>query len=133
MVGLILWGLIIYLIHILLPPAIYYSRPGEPLDAKMKQAAGPRDEPIALSVGGERARRAQKNYEESLPFFLTLALLLLYTGETTGAATTGAMIFLLARLVYLPVYVAGIPTLRTVCWAAAWVGLVVMGLQLFAD
>ena len=106
MIGLIVWGLLNYLVHLFLPPLLFFTRVGESMDTKMKLALGARDEAIPYSVGGERARRAQRNYEESLPFFLTLALLLLYTEQTDGSATTGAMVFLIARMIYLPVYVA---------------------------
>ncbi len=126
MIGLILWGLLLYLLHILLPPVLFFSRPDETLGDKLRYALGPRDAQAQLSVGGERARRALRNYEESLPFFLTIALLLLYVGNTEGLAAQGAMVFLISRLIYLPVYVAGIPTLRTIVWLGGWAGLAMM-------
>jgi uncharacterized MAPEG superfamily protein len=132
MISYILWGLLMYLVHIFLPPGIFFMRPGDPIDVKLKFAAGSRDEPMQFTVGYERAKRAQRNYEESLPFFLTLALLLLYTENTEALASRGAMVFLIARMAYLPTYVAGIPMVRTLVWLVSWAGLVMMGIALHA-
>lgn len=45
-------------------------------------------------------------------------------------AVQGATIFLVARIVYVPAYVSGIPMLRSLVWLAANAGLVVMVLPL---
>jgi uncharacterized MAPEG superfamily protein len=43
----------------------------------------------------------------------------------------GAQLYFWARLVYVPVYAAGIPYLRTLIWAASIVGIVLLLTALF--
>jgi uncharacterized MAPEG superfamily protein len=83
-----------------------------------------------LTVTGQRAARALANMHEALPVFLALALLNLIVGTAAGMAITGAWVFLIARTLYTVIYIAGIPVLRTLVWAAGWVGLVMMLLPL---
>jgi len=45
---------------------------------------------------------------------------------TAGLAVTGATIFLIARIVYVGLYMAGVPVIRTLVWGASWVGLAMM-------
>jgi uncharacterized MAPEG superfamily protein len=45
-------------------------------------------------------------------------------------ATTGATVFLVARVLYVPAYLAGVMGLRTLIWVASLVGLVLMLLPL---
>jgi uncharacterized MAPEG superfamily protein len=47
-------------------------------------------------------------------------------GRTSGVTTTGAWIWLAARVVYLPVYWAGIKGLRTVLFLVSVVGLLLV-------
>ena len=63
---------------------------------------------------------------EALPVFLALALLNMIVGTAAGTAVTGATIFLIARVLYVGVYMAGVPVVRTLVWAVGWVGLVMM-------
>ena len=58
--------------------------------------------------------------------FLALALLNMIVGTAAGLAVTGATIFLVARALYVIVYVVGIPVVRTLIWVAGWVGLAMM-------
>ena len=93
--------------------------------------AGPRDEPNPLGRMACRAERAFDNFKETWPIFLALALGLAVTGRSGGLAATGAWIWLGARVAYLPLYLIGIPYLRTLCFGVAAAGLVMMGLRLF--
>jgi uncharacterized MAPEG superfamily protein len=45
-------------------------------------------------------------------------------------AVTGAWIFLIARVLYVPLYLSGVPALRTLVWVVSWVGLIMMLLPL---
>ena len=55
-----------------------------------------------------------------------VALALIATQRTGGAGAIGATIWILARIVYLPIYVFGIIYLRTAIWAISIIGLIVM-------
>jgi uncharacterized MAPEG superfamily protein len=121
MVLLILLVLALFVIQTLLPACFGYLGVGRSFMA----ALGPRDDPPPQTRVGGRAERALANMQEALPVFLALALLNLFLG--TGAlATTGSSVFLIARVLYLPAYLAGVTGVRTLIWAASVVGLVMM-------
>ena len=122
MVLLILLVLALFVLQTLLPNR-FRERPAG--SSPLVEALGPRDDPPPLTRVGGRAERALANMQEALPVFLTLALLNLILG--TGAmATTGAVVFLVARVLYVPAYLAGIMGIRTLIWIASVVGLVMM-------
>jgi len=124
MVLLILLVLALFVLQTLLPNRFREPRAGGP-GAKLAEALGPRDDQPPLTRIGGRAERALANMHEALPVFLTLALLNLILG--TGAmATTGATVFFVARVLYVPAYLAGTPVVRTLIWIAGVVGLVMM-------
>jgi uncharacterized MAPEG superfamily protein len=121
MVLLILLVLALFVIQTLLPACFGYLGAGRSFMA----ALGPRDDPPPQTRVGGRAERALANMQEALPEFLALALLNVFLG--TGAlATTGATVFLIARVLYVPAYLAGVTGVRTLIWAASVVGLVMM-------
>jgi uncharacterized MAPEG superfamily protein len=86
-----------------------------------------RDKPAAtngLLFG--RATRALANYVENFTPFVAVALALMVTQRTGGFGALGATIWILARTVYIPVYLLGITYARTLLWAISIVGLVMM-------
>lgn len=89
--------------------------------------AGPRDEPRqpAGMIAG-RAARASANFRETYPAFVALALSLVITGDPAGYGLAGAWLWFAARLVYLPLYLAGVPYIRSLVWTVALLGLAVM-------
>ena len=66
------------------------------------------------------------NYLENFTPFVAVALALIATQRTGGAGAIGATIWILARIVYLPIYVFGIIYVRTALWVISIVGLVMM-------
>ncbi|MDE2371869.1 MAG: MAPEG family protein [Burkholderiales bacterium] len=91
---------------------------------------GNRDDLPALSVMAGRLDRAKNNLLESLPIFLALALLALVKGRDTVEVDHAALVFLVARAVYVPAYVSGIPMLRSMVWLVAVGSLAGMALPL---
>jgi uncharacterized MAPEG superfamily protein len=47
-----------------------------------------------------------------------------------GMETHAALAFLIARILYVPAYVSGIPMLRSIVWLAGVASLVLMALPL---
>jgi uncharacterized MAPEG superfamily protein len=125
MVLLILLVLALFVVQTILPgrfrePAV------DGASGRIKENLGNRDHLRPLTVVGERAARALENMHEALPVFLALALLNMIVGTAAGMAVTGATIFLIARVVYVGIYMAGVPVVRTLTWVVSWVGLVLM-------
>jgi uncharacterized MAPEG superfamily protein len=84
-----------------------------------------RDKPAeARGVSYGRSCRALGNYLENFTAFVAVALVA--TQRTGGAGAVGATIWILARIVYLPIYVFGIIYVRSALWVISIVGLVMM-------
>ena len=128
MVLLVLLVLALFVVQTTLPNR--FREPGN-YQGKIPEGLGNRDHLPPLTIVGRRAERALSNMQEALPVFLTLALLNMIVGTAAGTAVTGATIFLVARVVYVGIYMAGIPVVRTLVWGASWAGLVMMLLPLF--
>jgi uncharacterized MAPEG superfamily protein len=94
---------------------------------------GPRDEavPPPTPVAG-RLIRAQVNFLETYPIAIIALLGVVVANRTSGSTALGGWIWLGARVVYLPLYAAGIPVVRTLAWAASIVGLAMVTWPLLA-
>ncbi|HEX7871446.1 MAG TPA: MAPEG family protein [Sphingobium sp.] len=112
------WGCILGLVHIFAAA-----------NAKTKQYGpkwnmGPRDgvlpEPNPL-VG--RLMRAQANYFETFPLAAAAILIVAVAGLTSRWTAIGAIVWLSARVVYLPLYAAGVPGLRSVVFLIGLAGM----------
>lgn len=88
--------------------------------------AGPRDEPRKLGIMGGRAERALRNFLETFPAFAALALAVTVVGKADGLSAWGAALYFWSRVVYLPLYLFGVPYLRSLAWAAAGAGIAMM-------
>ncbi|MBD8618638.1 MAPEG family protein [Sphingomonas sp. CFBP 13728] len=89
--------------------------------------AGPRDgeqKPLGEMAG--RAERALKNFQETYPVFIALALGLAVTDRTGGIGAIGALLWFGARIAYIPLYLFGIKYVRSLCWTVSILGLLLM-------
>jgi uncharacterized MAPEG superfamily protein len=91
----------------------------------------PRDEPGAPLVGvGGRLERARDNFLETFALFAALVLAVVALGRQDAMSALGAQLYFWARVVYVPLYAAGIPYLRSLVWAVSLVGIVLVLLAL---
>lgn len=101
-------------------------------DRGLQWNAGPRDGDTApTSIRAGRAARALSNYQETYPAFIALALGLAVTHQTGGLAAIGAITWLIARILYIPLYLLGIPYVRSLAWIGAMLGLLLMLIRFF--
>ena len=90
-------------------------------------AASARDKPaVPLTGVAGRLDRARANFLETFAFFAALVLVVVALGRQDATSALGAQLYFWGRLVYLPVYAAGIPYLRTLVWAVSIVGMVLL-------
>jgi len=66
------------------------------------------------------------NYLETFPFFAALVLVAQAAGVHTRFTEWGALLYFGARLVYLPLYVLGVPLVRSLVWNVATVGMLLL-------
>lgn len=115
------WAVVLGLIHVAIAATLSTRQRG------LRWNAGSRDGEVAALTGvAARATRASANFLETFPFFAAAVLAVLIAQRADAHTALGAQIYLWARVAYLPVYLAGIPYLRTVVWAAALVGLLMV-------
>jgi uncharacterized MAPEG superfamily protein len=87
-------------------------------------SVGARDEDLRPTGVAGRLDRAQRNFLETFAIFAAAVLLLLALDRDGGRLSqVGAVTYLAGRIVFLPLYAAGTPWLRTFSWNIATLGL----------
>lgn len=82
-----------------------------------------RDNPEPPSAFAQRTDRMANNTLENFILFAALALAGNAAGTNPHQVETGATVYLWARVVYIPVYMIGIPYLRTAVWGVGAFGM----------
>lgn len=86
-------------------------------------AAGNRDKmPQATPLSG-RADRAEQNTLVNFVLFAVVAIVAERVATDIRLVESGATLFFWARVVYVPVYLIGIPYVRTLTWLAGVIGM----------
>ena len=112
------WSVVLGLVHIFVAAGLATAQRG------LKWNAGNRDgEPQPLSGFAARAARANHNFLETFAFFAAAVLAVVLAKQNTPHTALGSQIYFWARAAYLPIYVIGIPYLRTAVWAISFWGL----------
>jgi len=94
--------------------------------------AGPRDEPLPpLSGIAGRLARASDNFRETFPFFAAAVLAVLVTNAQSPWSKWGVLLYVVGRLIYLPLYAFGIFLLRSMAWNVATFGIASVYVALF--
>ena len=89
-----------------------------------KWNVGARDESLPpLNPVAGRLARAQANFLETFPVAVVALLGVVMAGRTSEWTALGGWIWLGARIIYLPLYAAGVPVVRTVAFAISLAGL----------
>ena len=95
-------------------------------NVKLSYLFSSRDNAANTSIYIDRANRSLNNLFETLPIFIGLVLLSIINDVDNSLL---AMIWLLARIIYVPVYIVGINYLRTGIWAIALICLIIMSVN----
>jgi len=112
------WGCVLAFLHIIAATQAKTRQYGR------KWNVGPRDEelpPPGPVVG--RLMRAQANFFETFPMMIAAVLVVSLAGLTGKGTAIGAILWLVARALYLPLYALGVPVVRSLAWIAALVGI----------
>jgi uncharacterized MAPEG superfamily protein len=89
--------------------------------ASSRDAAAP---PLTGVAG--RLERALRNFLETFPVFVSAIFLVHILGRESALSSWGAGLYFSARLIYLPLYAAGVPLVRSLVWNVALVGIVLL-------
>ncbi|SDY41806.1 Uncharacterized conserved protein, MAPEG superfamily [Lysobacter sp. yr284] len=112
------WSVALGIVHLLAAAALMTAQRG------VRWNAGARDgTPPPLTGVAARMERAWRNYLETFPMFAALALAVVVAGRGDEHTALAAQLYFWSRLVYVPVYAAGIAYLRSAVWAVSLWGI----------
>ncbi len=94
-------------------------------------AIGPRDEPRPLSPLAARLDRAFRNFQETFPILIALALALHLSDRGEGVLPlAGAALYIASRILFVVLYALG-SRLRSLVWGVSFLALLLMFAGLF--
>jgi uncharacterized MAPEG superfamily protein len=117
---LLAWAVVLGLVHAVATGQFTTVQHG------LRYGLSPRDEQKPLTGIGARVQRAFSNYMQTFPFFAAAVLIAHAAGRHSWLTTTGAQLYFWARLVYVPLYAASIPVVRTLAFLVATAGIVLI-------
>ena len=113
------WTVVLALVQIMLVASLRTQETG------LAYNMGPRDTPAPpMRPITARLQRAQANLFETLPLFAATVLIAHAAGREGELTLWGSYVYLAARVLYVPLYAAGIPVLRSLVWGVSMAGLV---------
>ncbi len=117
---LLAWAIVLGLVHAVATGQLGLLQHGA------TYAMGPRDEQKPLTGVAARIQRAFANYMQTFPFFAAAVLMAHVAGRHTWLTVYGAQAYFWARVVYVPLYAAGTPVVRTVAFLVALAGIIMI-------
>ena len=112
------WGCVLALAHVFIAVRFKTRQYGVKWNMGARDEALPPPEPI---VG--RLARAQANFFETFPVAAAAILIVELADRTNEVTAAGALLWLAMRVIYLPIYAAGIPKVRTMVFLVSVVGI----------
>ena len=111
-------GAVLLFIHIFVATRVKTAQYGRKWNVSARDQSLPEPSPVT-----GRLMRAQTNFQETFPIAIVALLGVVIADRTSQWTSVGGWIWLGARAVYLPLYWAGIPVVRTLVWIIALIGL----------
>jgi len=115
------WGCVLGLAHIFAAIHVKTRQYGAAWNVGRRDEALPPPSPL---VG--RLSRAQANFFETFPVVAAAILIVTVAGLTSQWTALGAVLWLSARLLYLPLYAAGVRYIRSAVFAVSLVGILLL-------
>jgi uncharacterized MAPEG superfamily protein len=124
--------LLLIIFAVLLLLLVQVALPGRYLTMQVgnETQIGPRDDLPEPSRELARSRRALANLQETLPIFLTLAILSIMLGEQGWLSLAGAVLYFLARSAHAYCYMKGLTPWRSLSFLIGLLGNLLMALPL---
>ena len=117
---LLVWSTALAIVQVLIAVA------GATLQVGAPALIGNREGLAPIEGWAGRAVRAHRNMLENLVLFGILVLAAQVAGRTNAMTALGAQLFFWGRLAYAPIYIVGIPWVRTAAFAVSAAGLVLI-------
>lgn len=118
---LLAWTLVLALVQIMLTANLRTAETGIQYNASARDGEAPPPRPVTA-----RLQRAQANLFETLPLFIGAVLIAHVSGSEGDLTLWGCWMYLVARIVYIPLYAAGIPYVRSLVWLVSLAGVIMV-------
>ncbi|HEX8214309.1 MAG TPA: MAPEG family protein [Allosphingosinicella sp.] len=115
------WGCVLALVHVFAAVRVKTRQYGTKWNMGARDEELPPPEPL---VG--RLARAQANFFETFPVAAAAILIVSVAGLADRWTAIGAVTWLAARIVYLPLYALGIPKVRTFVFLISVAGILMI-------
>jgi uncharacterized MAPEG superfamily protein len=112
------WGCVLAIVHIFAAVRVKTRQYGAEWNMGARDEELPPPQPM---VG--RLARAQANFFETFPIAAAAILLVTVAERTNGWTAAGAILWLVMRVIYLPVYALGVPKVRTLIFLMSITGI----------
>src|SRR5262245_39136089 len=124
-IHVLVWSVVLGFVHIIA------ASHAASLHRGYRWTASARDEPLPPLEGvAGRLERALQNYLETFPLFAVLVLAAHVVGVHNQLTEWGSLLYLSARVVYLPLYALGVPLIRSLVWNVAAIGMLLFVIAL---
>ncbi len=117
---LLVWSKLVFALYMGVQSTLYRVQYG------VRYANSARDGEAPQNKMTARSDKALRNFLETYGVFIALAVATELSGRSDMFTQWGAIIWFVARLVYLPLYVTGVQDIRSLVWFISFIGLISM-------
>ena len=126
-ITLLAWATALGIVQLLLAASASTAQRGGKWNVSARDGTPP-----PLTGVAARLDRAFRNFLDSFAFFAAAVLAVVVSGQADAHSALGAQLYFWARLVYVPLYAAGVPVVRSLVWTVSLVGIVLVLWPLFS-
>ncbi len=120
-IQMLCWAVLLGLAQLIVATTLATKDQGLAYNMSARDLPAPSVSPLAA-----RMLRAFANFRETFVYFAVAVLVVTVLGKANANSALGAQIYFCARVLYVPIYAAGIPVVRTLIWGASIAGLVMV-------
>jgi uncharacterized MAPEG superfamily protein len=126
-IQMLCWSVVLGLVQLVIATSLATKDQGLPYNLSPRDLPPPSVTPLSA-----RMLRAFGNFRETFVYFAVSVLVVTATAKNSPGSALGAQIYFWSRVIYVPVYAAGIPVARTLIWGVSIVGLMMVLLSALA-
>ena len=120
-IRMLCWAVVLGLVQLVIATVLATK------DQGLAYNMSPRDlPPPPVSRLSARMLRAFANFRETFVYFAVAVLVVTALGKANATSALGAQLYFWARVIYIPIYAAGVSFVRTAVWTVSVIGLVMV-------
>lgn len=125
-IQMLVWSMLLGIAQLFAASGAVTRERGMQWNASARDGQPPPPGPLAA-----RLQRAQANFLETFPFFAAAVLAVVLTQRQDDTTALAVQLYFWARLIYVPLYAAGVPYVRSLVWLVSLAGIVMLLWRLF--